>query len=59
MPISEKILKQIMDLQQANQHEKELMLAILQIEDKGSFRYQADYEAQIKKYLEEQKEAIE
>ena len=37
--------------------EKALMLEILQVEDRGSFRYQADYEAIIKKYIATNEEA--
>ncbi len=58
MPISEKILNQVNECD-AKEEEKELMRQILQIEDKGSFRYQSDYEAIIKKYLDEYKEASE
>ena len=57
MPISEKIITRIND-SEVSQEEKKLMLEILQVEDKGSFRYQAEYEALIKKYIEEQKETI-
>ena len=57
MPISEKIITRIND-SEVSQEEKKLMLEILQIEDKGSFRYQAEYEAIIKKYIEDQKETI-
>ena len=57
MPISEKIITRIND-SEVSQEEKKLMLEILQIEDKGSFRYQAEYEALIKKYIEEQKETV-
>ncbi len=55
MPISEKILDHIND-SKVSKEEKELMLGILQIEDKGSFRYQSEYEAMIKKFIEEHKE---
>lgn len=57
MPISEKILNRIND-SEVSKEEKKLMLEILQVEDKGSFRYQAEYEALIKKFIEEQKETI-
>ena len=57
MPISEKIITRIND-SEVSQEEKKLMLEILQVEDKGSFRCQAEYEALIKKYIEEQKETI-
>lgn len=55
MPISEKIIQQI-NLCKATKPEKELMLKVLEVEDKGSFRYQADYEALIKEYLDEHQE---
>lgn len=56
MPISEKILKEVEQAKATNE-EKELMLEVLQVEDKGSFRYQAEYEAIIKKYIAAYKEA--
>ena len=55
MPISEKIMSQVKNAD-ATPPEKELMMQILQVEDKGSFRYQADYEALIKKFIDEHKE---
>lgn len=55
MPISEKILKMINN-SETTQEEKKLMQEILLVEDKGTFRYQSDYETLIKKYIENQKE---
>ena len=43
MPISEKIIKRVKDAN-VTAKEKELMLEILKVEDKGAFRYSADYE---------------
>mgnify|MGYP000015299339 FL=1 len=58
MPISEKIMTQV-NISDADQDEKELMLKILHIEDRGSFRYQSEYESLIKKYIDKHKEAKE
>lgn len=58
MPISEKIMNKI-KLSGANDSEQELMLKILRIEDRGTFRYQTEYEAIIKKYVDEHKEELE
>lgn len=56
MPISEKILKEVKTAK-ASAAEKALMLEVLQVEDKGSFRYQAEYEPIIKKYIAANEEA--
>ena len=50
MPISEKIIKRVKDAN-VTVKEKELMLEILKVEDKGVFRYSADYEKIIKDYI--------
>jgi len=50
MPISEKIIKRVNDAN-ATGKEKDLMLEILKVEDKGVFRYSADYERIIKDYI--------
>ena len=50
MPISEKIIKRVNDAN-ATAKEKELMIEILKVEDKGVFRYSADYEKIIKDYI--------
>lgn len=50
MPISEKIINRINGTN-ATAAEKELMLEILKVEDKGVFRYSADYEKIIKDYI--------
>mgnify|MGYP000947003577 CR=1 FL=1 len=50
MPISEKIINRVNDTN-ATAKEKELMLEILKVEDKGVFRYSADYEKIIKDYI--------
>lgn len=50
MPISEKIIKRVKDAN-VTAKEKELMLEILKVEDKGVFRYSADYEKIIKDYI--------
>lgn len=50
MPISEKIIKRVKDAN-VTAKEKELMFEILKVEDKGVFRYNADYEKIIKDYI--------
>ena len=50
MPISEKIIKRVKDAN-VTAKEKELMLEILKVEDKGVFRYSADYEKIIMDYI--------
>lgn len=50
MPISENIIDRV-KAANASKEEKKLMMEILQIEDKGIFRYEAAYEKAIKDYL--------
>jgi hypothetical protein len=50
MPISEKIISRV-KCANATAKEKELMIEILKVEDKGVFRYSADYEKIIKEYI--------
>ena len=50
MPISENIIDRV-NAAEATDEEKRLMMEILQIEDKGIFRYEAAYEKAIKDYL--------
>ena len=51
MPISEKILEQV-ETTAATDSQKALMLEILQIEDKGVFRYEAAYEKVIREFID-------
>lgn len=51
MPISKKILDQIEKLE-ADQKTKELLLAILNEEDKGNYKFKDTYEKLITSYLE-------
>ena len=51
MPISEKIRTQV-EKTEATPAEKGLMMEILQLEDKGSYRYRTEYESLIKKYID-------
>ncbi|MDD4353785.1 MAG: hypothetical protein PHN56_04995 [Candidatus Nanoarchaeia archaeon] len=51
MPISKKILDQIEKLD-ADQKTKELLLAILNEEDKGNYKFKDTYEKLITSYLE-------
>lgn len=52
MPISQKIIDRISTTNITNE-EKELMMEILQIEDKGIFRFEAAYEKAIKDFISE------
>ena len=56
MPISEKIRTQV-EKTEATPAQKSLMMEILQLEDKGSYRYRTEYESLIKKYIDENEEA--
>ncbi|MBQ8898480.1 MAG: hypothetical protein IJY86_08365 [Clostridia bacterium] len=51
MPISEKIIAQINNID-ADEEFKELMLSILEEEDKGNFRFKDTYEKLVNDYLE-------
>ncbi len=53
--ISDKIKKQINDLD-VSESLKELMLKILEIEDKGTYKYKEAYDKLINEYIEKQKE---
>ena len=52
MPISDKIQEKIMNLPD-DEKLKQLMLAILAEEDKGSFRFKETYEKLVNSYLAE------
>lgn len=52
MPISNKIMDQVQVACVADK-EKDLMMKILQIEDKGNFRFEAAYEKAIKDFIAE------
>ena len=52
MPISQNITNRI-EMAATSEAEKELMMRILQIEDKGVFRFEAEYEKAIKTFLSE------
>lgn len=58
MPISEKIIEKINDLE-AEDTFKKLLLSILEEEDKGAFRFKAVYESLINAYLEKQEDSEE
>ena len=58
MSISEKIIDKIKS-SETKQSEQELMIQILQIEDKGTYRYQTEYESIIKKYIDKHEEDFE
>ena len=50
MPISRKIIEQINSLTEVDDSFKELMISILEIEDKGTHRFKEPYEKLIKDY---------
>ena len=52
MSISKKILDEI-ERCDATEAQKQLILQILDVEDKGTYQYAADYERLIKEYLAE------
>ena len=51
MPISQKIKDQIKKTK-ATKREKELMLELLEIEDQGTYRYEAEYEKKIRNFIQ-------
>ena len=50
MPISQKIIDRVMESSSSSE-EQALMMQILQIEDKGVFRFEAAYEKAIKDFI--------
>lgn len=52
MPISKKIIDKV-DALEITAEERALMMTILEIEDKGSFRFDAVYEKAVKDYIKE------
>lgn len=54
MPISEKIIERI-KYSNLDKEFKKLMLQILTEEDKGNYRFKAEYEKFVNEYLETQK----
>ena len=54
MPISEKIIERI-KYSNLDKEFKKLMLQILAEEDKGNYRFKAEYEKFVNEYLETQK----
>ena len=54
MPISEKIIERIKN-SNLDKEFKKLMLQILAEEDKGNYRFKAEYEKFVNEYLETQK----
>lgn len=55
MPISKKIIDKV-DALEITPAERALMMEILEIEDKGSFRFEAVYEKAVKDYIKEVEE---
>lgn len=56
MPISKKIIDKV-DALEITAAERALMMEILEIEDKGSFRFEAVYEKAVKDYIREVEES--
>lgn len=56
MPISKKIIDKV-DALKITAAERALMMEILEIEDKGSFRFEAVYEKAVKDYIREVEES--
>ena len=52
MPISQKIIDRVATISDSPE-ERKLVMDILQIEDKGDFRYETAYEKAIKDYIAE------
>lgn len=57
MPISDKILKLIHE-SDATDDQKALLIQILEVEDKGAFRFKESYEKILKDYLASKKEGV-
>lgn len=55
MPISKKIIDQV-KATTATDGQKALMMKILEIEDKGIFRYEAAYEKEIREFIDSNNE---
>ena len=55
MPISKKIIDKV-DALEITEAERALMMEILKIEDKGSFRFETVYEKAVKDYISQVEE---
>ena len=57
MPISQKISDRV-EATTVSPEEKKLMMKILQIEDNGIFRYEAEYEKAVKAFISKRDEEV-
>lgn len=57
MPISQKIIDRV-KVSTTSVEEQKLMMRILQIEDKGVFRFDAEYEKAIKEFIAKRDEEV-
>ena len=57
MPISQKIIDRV-EATTVSPEEKKLMMKILQIEDNGIFRYEAEYEKAVKAFIAKRDEEV-
>lgn len=57
MPISQKIIDRVKSTI-VSPEEQELMMKILQIEDNGVFRFEAEYEKAIKMFISKRDEEV-
>jgi hypothetical protein len=57
MPISQKIKNRIY-LLYVDENFKELMMKILEVEDKGTYQYTKEYEKHVNEYLEKKSKGV-
>lgn len=57
MPISQKIIDRV-KATTVSREEQELMMKILQIEDNGVFRFEAEYEKAVKAFIAQRDEEV-
>lgn len=57
MPISQKIIERV-EATAVSQDEKKLMMKILEIEDNGVYRFEAEYEKAVKAFIVKRDEEV-
>ena len=57
MPISQKIIERV-EATSVSQDEKKLMMKILEIEDNGVYRFEAEYEKAVKAFIVKRDEEV-
>lgn len=57
MPISQKIIERV-EATAVSQDEKKLMMKILEIEDNGVYRFEAEYEKAVKAFITKRDEEV-